>query len=76
MSRIHSHVLGTNNADDVNVIDGVRVRAGGGWWLVRASNTEAALVARAEAASQSELDALLTQLESSLAAAGLDLQRP
>ena len=76
MSRIHSHVLGTNNADDVNVIDGVRVRAGGGWWLVRASNTEAALVARAEAASQSELDALLTQLESSLAAAGLDWQRP
>ena len=76
MSRIHSHVLETNNADDVNVIDGVRVRAGGGWWLVRASNTEAALVARAEAASQSELDALLTQLESSLAAAGLDWQRP
>ena len=76
MSRIHSHVRETNDADDVNVIDGVRVRADGGWWLVRASNTEAALVARAEAASQSALDALLTQLESSLAAAGLEWRRP
>ena len=76
MSRIHGHVLETNDADDVNVIDGVRVRAGGGWWLVRASNTEAALVARAEATSRSELDALLTQLETSLAAAGLDWRRP
>ena len=76
MSRIHSHVLGTNDAEDVNVIDGVRVRVGGGWWLVRASNTEAALVARAEAASETELDMLLTQLETSLAAAGLDWTRP
>ena len=75
MSRIHSHVLGTNDAEDVNVIDGVRVRVGGGWWLVRASNTEAALVARAEAASETELDMLLTQLETSLAAAGLDWTR-
>ena len=76
MSRIHGHVLETNSADNVNVIDGVRVRAGGGWWLVRASNTEAALVARAEASSESELDSLLTQLEASLAAAGLDWTRP
>ena len=76
MSRIHDHVLGTKDADDVNVIDGVRVRSGGGWWLVRASNTEAALVARAEAASESELDSLLTQLEDALAAAGLDWHRP
>ena len=76
MSRIHDHVLGTKDADDVNVIDGVRVRSGGGWWLVRASNTEAALVARAEAASESELDSLLTQLEGALAAAGLDWHRP
>ena len=76
MSRIHGHVLETNSADNVNVIDGVRVRAGGGWWLVRASNTEAALVARAEASSESELDSLLTQLEASLAAAGLNWTRP
>ena len=76
MSRIHGHVLETNDAKNVNVIDGVRVRAGGGWWLVRASNTEAALVARAEAASETELDMLLTQLETSLAAAGLDWKRP
>ncbi len=37
----------------VNDIDGVRVAAHGGWWLLRASNTQAVLVARAEAGGQS-----------------------
>jgi phosphomannomutase len=33
----------------VNDIDGVRVNTADGWWLLRASNTQAVLVARAEA---------------------------
>ena len=33
----------------VNGIDGVRVSTADGWWLLRASNTQAVLVARAEA---------------------------
>ena len=32
-------------------IDGVRVRTADGWWLLRASNTQAVLVARAESAT-------------------------
>ena len=36
------------SSKNVTLIDGVRVRLDDGWWLVRASNTEAALVARAE----------------------------
>ena len=32
-------------------IDGVRVRTSDGWWLLRASNTQAVLVARAESAT-------------------------
>ena len=33
-------------------IDGVRVRTPDGWWLLRASNTQAVLVARAEASTR------------------------
>lgn len=52
-------------------IDGVRVRRGEGWWLLRASNTEAALVARAEAEDESGLARLLADLDSQLASSGV-----
>jgi len=44
-------------------IDGVRVMTADGWWLLRASNTQAVLVARAESLS----DAGLTRLKDALA---------
>ncbi|MGB2026623.1 MAG: phosphomannomutase/phosphoglucomutase [Candidatus Puniceispirillaceae bacterium] len=72
MDRIHSHVLKHNDKGNVNTIDGVRVRSASGWWLVRASNTEAALVARAEAGSAAGLEQLIAELEATLKAAGLD----
>ena len=75
MEKIRAHVLSGHDAADVNSIDGVRVRSGDGWWLIRASNTEAALVARAEAADQTALDRLLGDIETTLAAAGLDWKR-
>jgi phosphomannomutase len=62
-------VAGRLNADGAKVseIDGVRVRTDDGWWLLRASNTQAVLVARAEAASEAGLErlkgALVRQLE-------------
>jgi phosphomannomutase len=50
-------------------IDGVRVLTDDGWWLLRASNTQAVLVARAEAKDAAGLErlkqALVTQLEAS-----------
>ncbi|MBV9783482.1 MAG: phosphomannomutase/phosphoglucomutase [Acidisphaera sp.] len=50
-------------------IDGVRVLTDDGWWLLRASNTQAVLVARAEASTEEGLErlkqALVTQLEAS-----------
>ena len=53
----------------VSEIDGVRVLTDDGWWLLRASNTQAVLVARAEAKSEAGLErlkqALVTQLEAS-----------
>ena len=52
-------------------IDGVRVKSPDGWWLVRASNTQAVIVARAEAATPEGLNRLKDQITSELAASGL-----
>jgi phosphomannomutase len=62
--------------ESLSLIDGVRVRNDDGWWLVRASNTEAALVARAEGKTPEILDTLVGQIEDALAGAGLAWQRP
>ena len=51
---------------DVVIIDGIRVRFDDGWGLVRASNTQPALVLRFEANSQARLDSLRTYLEGEL----------
>jgi phosphomannomutase len=55
----------------VSDTDGVRVRTEDGWWLLRASNTQAVLVARAEASSEAGLDRLKQALASQLASSGL-----
>jgi phosphomannomutase len=56
---------------DVNETDGVRVTTKDGWWLLRASNTQDVLVARAESDNQAGLDRLLAQIDEQLAASGL-----
>jgi phosphomannomutase len=56
------------NVDDT---DGVRVLTEDGWWLLRASNTQAVLVARAEAKDAAGLERLKVQLVDSLAASGI-----
>ena len=52
-------------------IDGVRVMTEDGWWLLRASNTQAVLVARCEATSEAGLDRLKAALSAQLEASGL-----
>ena len=54
-------------------IDGVRVRTSDGWWLLRASNTQAVLVARAESATPEGLVSLKQELAAELAASGVQL---
>jgi len=54
-------------------IDGVRVRTADGWWLLRASNTQAVLVARAESATEAGLTRLKKTLAAELAASGVEL---
>jgi phosphomannomutase len=57
---------------DVDATDGVRVSTADGWWLLRASNTQDVLVARAESNDQPGLDRLLAQIDAQLAASGLE----
>jgi phosphomannomutase len=52
--------------------DGARVNTPDGWWLLRASNTQDVLVARAEAKDQAGLDRLLAMIDAQLAASGLE----
>jgi phosphomannomutase len=57
--------------DKVSDTDGVRVNTADGWWLLRASNTQAVLVARAESGSEAGLSNLKSELATQLAASGL-----
>jgi len=57
---------------DVNRTDGARVNTPDGWWLLRASNTQDVLVARAEAKDQAGLDRLVAQINAQLAASGVE----
>ena len=56
---------------EVNAIDGVRVKTEDGWWLLRASNTQAVLVARAEAKSEAGLKDAKEAIVRHLEAAGI-----
>ncbi|MEJ0019560.1 MAG: phosphomannomutase/phosphoglucomutase [Acetobacteraceae bacterium] len=55
----------------VSEIDGVRVLTDDGWWLLRASNTQAVLVARAEASTEAGLERLKQALVRQLELSGL-----
>ena len=55
----------------MELIDGARVTTADGWWLLRASNTQAMLTVRAEARDEAALDALLAEVDAHLAAVGV-----
>jgi phosphomannomutase len=55
----------------VDRTDGARVNTADGWWLLRASNTQDVLVARAEAKDQAGLDRLIAMIDAQLEASGL-----
>ena len=56
----------------VDDTDGVRVTTEDGWWLLRASNTQDVLVARAESDSEAGLERLLAQIDEQLALSELE----
>jgi phosphomannomutase len=69
-----SEVLGRLSGEGarVNSTDGARVMTDDGWWLLRASNTQDVLVARAEAKDDAGLQRLLSQIDDQLAASGVE----
>jgi phosphomannomutase len=62
----------TADGADVNRTDGARVNTPDGWWLLRASNTQDVLVARAEAKDDAGLARLMAQIDAQLEASGLE----
>ena len=62
--------LRQDGADFVDV-DGVRVNTADGWWLLRASNTQAVLVARCESADGAGLERLKAEVAAQLEASGV-----
>ncbi len=60
-----------NDGAKVDATDGARVNGADGWWLLRASNTQDVLVARAEAKDEAALDRLVRQLDAQLAKSGV-----
>ena len=56
----------------VNETDGARVNTPDGWWLLRASNTQDVLVARAEATDEAALQRLVAMIDSQLAQSGVE----
>ena len=70
IDEVKARLAGTTaQVDDT---DGVRVTTDDGWWLMRASNTQDVLVARAESDSQAGLERLIAQIDEQLAASGLE----
>lgn len=57
--------------EKVDAMDGVRVSREDGWWLLRASNTQAALVARAEGKTKEGTEAMLAHIRAALATHGI-----
>ena len=56
----------------VHDMDGVRVETNDGWWLLRASNTQAVLVARCESSDALGLSRLKDKVREQLVASGIE----
>ncbi len=56
----------------VNDTDGARVSTPDGWWLLRASNTQDVLVARAEAKDEAALERLKAAIDAELQKSGVE----
>ena len=71
--RIVDEVRDRLSADGAKVdsTDGVRVSTPDGWWLLRASNTQDVLVARAEARDEAGVERLVAQIDDQLAKSGI-----
>jgi phosphomannomutase len=71
INRLVDKVLKDYNPENVITLDGVRAKNEMGWWLIRASNTEEAIVVRFEGKSEKDQDKLLIEVKERLKNEGL-----
>jgi len=74
MKNISIEVLKNYNSKDIITIDGIRAKNKFGWWLIRASNTEEALVVRFEGNSGEDKNELFNEVKYLLENEGLTLE--
>ena len=73
IENISKKVFKKYNSNDVIILDGLRVKNNHGWWLIRASNTEEALVVRFEGKSEKDKKELCFEVKNLLKNEGLTL---
>ncbi|MEZ5667257.1 MAG: phosphomannomutase/phosphoglucomutase [Alphaproteobacteria bacterium] len=71
IDEVKQRLLAAPDAGEVDTIDGVRVNTADGWWLLRASNTQPVLVARAESGSEAGLSRLKAAISRQLGSSGI-----
>ncbi|MDC1356264.1 phosphomannomutase/phosphoglucomutase [Pseudomonadota bacterium] len=71
IDKISNQTLKDYAPQNVITLDGVRAKNEFGWWLIRASNTEEAIVIRFEGRSQKDKDLLLIEVKKRLKNEGL-----
>jgi phosphomannomutase/phosphoglucomutase len=73
IDNISKKVFEKYNSNDVITLDGLRVKNNHGWYLIRASNTEEALVIRFEGKSKKDKKELSFEVKNLLKNEGLTL---
>ncbi|MEO7635100.1 MAG: phosphomannomutase/phosphoglucomutase, partial [Sphingomicrobium sp.] len=69
VEEVHQRL--SDSGAEVDATDGVRVSTRDGWWLLRASNTQDVLVARAEAKDEAGVERLIAQIDEQLGQSGI-----
>ncbi|HRQ61464.1 MAG TPA: phosphomannomutase, partial [Alphaproteobacteria bacterium] len=72
LAHLHPRAAAENFVLDT--IDGVRVTTADGWWLIRPSNTQSVLVARAESTTPEGLQRLTDMAKAEVKRIGYELK--
>ena len=74
IENISKNTLENYSAENITTIDGIRAKNNYGWWLIRASNTEEALIIRFEGKSVEDKKELFLEVQTRLKIEGLTLE--
>ena len=74
INNISKNALEDYSPENITTIDGVRAKNNFGWWLIRASNTEEALIIRFEGKSIEDKEELFLEVQNRLKEEGLTLE--